>query len=354
MRVIYTIDELSSYLRDLYHDDLEALTSAPLLIDRFLEAAVEVDVDAVFDGSEILFGGVMEHVEEAGVHSGDSACVVPPPTISEEAHKRILTYTEDLARALAVRGLLNIQYAVRGDEVFVLEANPRASRTVPFISKATGVPLAKVATRVMMGTTIDELRAEGMVPGRLEQHFVAVKEAVMPWNRFPAQDTILGPEMRATGEVMGIGRDTATAYAKSLAAAGHRVPSTGTVFFSLADRDKTDGVAVAEAFVDFGFRLLATQGTWQFLTERGIPAAAVDKVGDGPWDPVRLIAEGKVDLVINTPRGRRARGDGRLIRQASLAGGIPCVTTLPGALALVDSLGATEVTEVKSLQEYHT
>ncbi len=359
MRVVFTVDELTGYLRGLYGAGPGAeveLDEAPVLIDRFLEAATEVDVDAVYDGAELLIGGIMEHVEAAGVHSGDSACVVPPPTLTEAAQKTIVAHTEALADGLGVRGLLNIQFAVRGDDVFVLEANPRASRTVPFISKATGVPLAKVAARVMMGATIAELRASGLVPDHAaDREFVAVKEAVLPWKRFPEMDTVLGPEMRATGEVMGIAADLGTAYAKSLLAAGHEVPASGTVFLSLADRDKEMGLEAARTFTEVGYRLLATEGTAAFLARHGLPASHVDKVGEGVWDPVRLLGEGKIDLVVNTPRGERARGDGALIRRAANASGVPCVTTVQGGVAVARSLrsGPEKVHDVCSLQEHH-
>ncbi|NQV07992.1 carbamoyl-phosphate synthase large subunit, partial [bacterium] len=358
MRVVYAVDELAGYLRELHGaapgSEVD-LSSAPVLIDRFLEAAAEVDVDAVFDGVELLVGGIMEHVEEAGVHSGDSACVVPPMSISAAAQEEILRHTEALARGLGVVGLINIQFAVRSDEVFVLEANPRASRTVPFISKATGVPIAKVATRVMMGASIEALRLEGLVADRPTAGFVAVKEAVMPWNRFPDDDNVLGPEMRATGEVMGIAGDFGTAYAKALLAAGHRIPSSGTVFYSLADSDKRAGLVGARRFAELGFRILATLGTARFLADEGIAATHVDKVGEGTWDPVRLIEEGKVDMVVNTPRGRRARGDGRLIRRAARRAGIPCVTSVGGGIAVATSLQSDRdgVLAVSSLQERH-
>jgi carbamoyl-phosphate synthase large subunit len=349
MRVIYAVEDLAAYLNGLEEGQ------APLLIDRFLEAATEVDVDAVFDGRELLVGGIMEHVEEAGIHSGDSACVVPPPGVSEIAQKRMLDHTGELAQALGVRGLLNVQFAVRGDEVFVLEANPRASRTVPFISKAIGVPLAKVAARVMLGASLEELRAEGRLPSPQPGAFVAVKEPVLPWERFPEADAVPGPEMRATGEVMGIAVDVGTAYAKALLAAGHALPTGGTVFLSLADRDKLAGLDVARSFVELGLRLLATEGTARLLAANSLPAVAVDKVGEGPWDPLRLISGDMVQMVVNTPRGRRARGDGRLIRRAALAHGIPCITTLAGARAVVDSMssGAGGVVQVRSLQDWH-
>ena len=285
MRVIYSYDELSEYLTDLYGSAANSdLTEAPLLIDRFLEAATEVDVDAVFDGHELLVGGIMEHVEEAGVHSGDSACITPPPTLSEEASKQIMTAVEELARALEVRGLINIQFAVKGNEAFVLEVNPRGSRTVPFISKASGIPLAKVAARVMMGATLEQLRAEGVLIEPGARDFVAVKEAVLPWDRFPEEDIVLGPEMRSTGEVMGIGPDVGVAYAKALLAAGHVLPSSGTVFLSLADRDKPMGLAAAQAFTMLGFKLVATRGTARFLSHHAIHADVVSKVGEGPDD----------------------------------------------------------------------
>ncbi|HKX74939.1 MAG TPA: carbamoyl-phosphate synthase large subunit [Acidimicrobiia bacterium] len=356
MRVVYSYDELSDYLQDLYGNVADAdLTGAPLLIDRFLEAATEVDVDAIFDGHELVVGGIMEHVEEAGVHSGDSACVTPPPTLSEEATKEILRVTDELARALSVRGLINVQFAVKGNEVFVLEANPRASRTVPFISKASGIPLAKVAARVMMGATLEQLRAEGMVTAADHRDFVAVKEAVLPWDRFPEEDIVLGPEMRSTGEVMGIGPDVGVAYAKALLAAGHVLPSRGTVFLSLADKDKPMGLAVAQAFAMLGFRLLATRGTARFLSHHAIAAEVVNKVGEGPDDSRHRIEAGEINLVINTPRGGRARWDGRLIRHTARRFDVPCVTTIAGALAVARSLrsGPLALRRPRSLQEWH-
>jgi carbamoyl-phosphate synthase large subunit len=354
MRVIYSYDELSSYLSDLY-ENFPELTDAPLLIDRFLEAATEVDVDAIFDGHETLIGGIMEHVEEAGVHSGDSACVIPPPTLTEEAQKQIILATEELARALEVRGLINIQFAVKGDDAFVLEANPRGSRTVPFVSKAIGIPMAKVAARVMMGATLEQLRQEGLVPERSRGGFVAVKEAVMPWDRFPEEDIVLGPEMRSTGEVMGVGADVGVAYAKALLAAGHILPDRGTVFLSFADRDKPTGLAVAQAFTMLGFQLVATPGTAKYLRHHAVAAGVVDKVGEGPDDARRRIEAGEVNLVINTPRGGRARSDGRLIRHTARRYDVPCVTTIAGALAVARSLrsGPGAIRRPRSLQEWH-
>ncbi len=359
MRIIYSVEELSAYLSDLYGaapgGEVD-LSASPLLIDRFLESAVEVDVDAVYDGVDLYVGGVMEHVEEAGVHSGDSACVVPPPTLTQDTIDRITEITRALAEGIGVRGLINIQFAVRGSDVYVLEANPRASRTVPFISKATGVPLAKVATRVMLGETLEDLRAAGVVPATTPQPgFTAVKEAVLPWRRFPGEDTVLGPEMRATGEVMGTGPGASVAYAKALAGAGHSVPSSGSAFISLADRDKPRGVEVAATLAEAGFRLYATHGTAGHLARHGIPSTHVDKVGEGAYDPVRLIEDGTIGLVVNTPAGGKARGDGRLIRLAANRSGIPCVTTAEGGLAVARSIVAAAAGgfDVTSLQDLH-
>src|SRR5919106_903392 len=254
-------------------------STRPALIDRFLEDATEVDVDALRDGDgEVLIGGVMEHIEEAGVHSGDSACAIPPPTLTPPVVATIETYTRALANALDVRGLLNVQYAVKGDDVFVLEANPRASRTVPFVSKATGAPLAKLAARVMLGATLADLRAEGMrvpTPGGGNGGHVAVKEAVLPFDRFPEVDTILGPEMRSTGEVMGIDRSFGLAFTKSQAAAGNQLPVGGTVFLSLADRDKRAGLTAARLLAELGFSLVATTGTAAALQAEGIRVDAI-------------------------------------------------------------------------------
>ena len=360
MRIISSPPELVEYLEEIaapVQGEPIDFAKSPLLIDRFLEGATEVDVDAIYDGTELYVGGIMEHVEEAGVHSGDSTCVIPPPTLDPVAQQHILEHTEALARGLHVLGLLNIQFAVRGDAVFVLEANPRASRTVPFVSKATGVPLAKVATRVMMGESLDELRRGGLLRGRghPDPAYAAVKVAVLPWGRFPAEDTILGPEMRSTGEVMGIARTVGTAYAKALLAAGIEIPDTGTLFLSLADSDKQGGLNTARIFADLGFRILATFGTAAALTAAGIPASHVDKVGEGQWDPIRLIENGLIDIVINTPRGRRARGDGALIRRAATRHYVPCITTLQGGHAVALSLrsGHDALYEVEPLQGHY-
>jgi carbamoyl-phosphate synthase large subunit len=331
----------------------------PVLIDRFLEDAIEVDVDALRDATgDVVIGGVMEHVEEAGVHSGDSACAIPPPTLPHSVIEVIEGYTRSIADALDVRGLLNVQYAVKQGQVFVIEANPRASRTVPFVAKATGVPLAKVAARVMAGATLAELRQEGLLREPVRGGHVSVKEAVLPFNRFPDVDTILGPEMRSTGEVMGIDATFGLAFAKSQIAAGDKLPEGGGVFLSLADRDKTGGVLAARRFAELGFSLVATSGTAAFLEEHGIAVdQVVAKVGedhDGPT-AVDLIASGKVDLVVNTPRGSGPRADGAYIRVAAGVHRIPCITTVAAAIAAANGMAdwAEHELHVRTLQEFH-
>ncbi len=330
----------------------------PALIDRFLEDATEVDVDAIRDrNGEVIVGGVMEHIEEAGIHSGDSACAIPPPTLPGSIVHVIEEYTRALADALDVVGLCNVQYAVKDGSVYVIEANPRASRTVPFVSKATGVPLAKVAARVMLGATHEELRAEGLVRPPAEGQHVAVKEAVLPFNRFPEVDTILGPEMRSTGEVMGIDRSFGMAFGKSQAGAGNRLPTRGTVFMSLADRDKELGVRIAQRFVELGLSIVATAGTASAFEAEGVPVdTVVAKVGEPVGvDAVDLISSGKVGLVINTPRGSGPRADGMHIRRAALAHKVACLTTVAAGAAAVAGIAEELEREpdVRSLQEYH-
>ncbi|HZM30210.1 MAG TPA: carbamoyl-phosphate synthase large subunit [Acidimicrobiales bacterium] len=351
--------------------------SRPVLVDRFLEDATEVDVDALRDHTgEVVIGAVMEHVEEAGVHSGDSACSIPPHSLSDETVAVIEDYTRRLADALDVRGLLNVQYAVkrgpsdRGSganaQVFVIEANPRASRTVPFVAKATGVPLVKVAARVMVGATLAELRAEGLLRDAVSGH-IAVKEAVLPFNRFPDADTVLGPEMRSTGEVMGVDRTFGLAFGKAQNSAGDRLPEGGTVFVSLADRDKPAGVSAAARFVELGFAIAATDGTADHLERHGIPVVQrVAKVmsedeqtpppsPDGRPTAVDLISTNQVALVVNSPRGRGARADGAYIRRAANVHRIPCLTTAAAALAAAESSvdRSRHDLRVRTLQEYH-
>ena len=314
----------------------------PVLVDRFLEDAVEVDVDAVRDrAGEVLIAGIMEHVEQAGVHSGDSACALPPQTLSAPVIDALERHTRAIADALEVIGLVNVQYAVKDEVVYVIEANPRASRTVPFVAKATGIPLAKVAARVMVGDLLADLRGAGLFgpgapgPGGVKR-YVSVKEAVLPFSRFEGVDTLLGPEMRSTGEVMGVGTTFGLAFAKSQIAAGTALPSAGTVFLSLADRDKDAGLQAAKGFAELGFTLAATSGTAAFLEGNGLSVGiTVAKVGEaGPAaDAVDLITSGQVQLVVNTPRGRGPQADGVHIRNAALRSGVPCLTTVAAARA---------------------
>ena len=355
MEIVYTDRELERYLARA----TQAGSDRPVLVDRFLEGAIEVDVDAVSDGREVFVGAVMEHIEEAGVHSGDSSCTIPPVTLSDQELDEVERLTRVLAEALQVRGLLNVQFAVKDERVWVLEANPRASRTVPFVSKATGVPLAKVAARVLVGDRLADLRTEGVVPS-VPSHYrhlrhVAVKAAVLPFGRFPGVDTVLGPEMRSTGEVMGIARGLGVALAKAQSGTGAALPEKGRLFVSVANRDKRAMVFPVKRLVDLGFEVVATRGTAALLARSGIEVSCVAKVSEGHPNAADLIAAGRVDLVINTPFGREPRSDGAAIRTAAAAAGIPCVTTLQGVYAAVQGIEALRGSgeEPRSLQEYH-
>jgi len=335
--------------------------SRAILLDSFLEDAVEVDVDAVRDLlGEVYVAGVMEHVEEAGVHSGDSACALPTQSLSEAVLAVLAEYTERIAHALGVVGPLNVQFAVKDEEVYVLEANPRASRTVPFVAKATGVALAQVAVRVMLGDSLAQQRARGLVPATTPRpDYVSVKEAVLPFSRFPGVDTVLGPEMRSTGEVMGIGESFGIAFAKSQLAAGTRLPDRGQVFFSLADRDKVAGLELARRLAALGFKLAATVGTAGFLRSNDVTVdTLVGKVGLGDLgvDAVKLIASGEIDMVVNTPSGSRARSDGAAIRTACVGHGVACVTTLSAGFAAAKGIADTRAKgwRVRPLQELHS
>jgi carbamoyl-phosphate synthase large subunit len=364
MQIVYEEEGLERYLREA----VQAAPDQPILVDRFLEGAIEIDVDAVFDGHEIFVGGVLEHIEEAGVHSGDSACTLPPITLGKGQVEEIRRVTEGIARGLDVRGLINVQYALKDDVLWCIEANPRASRTVPFVSKATGVPLAKVAARVMAGETLAALRADGLVPARdavqgPRPKHIAVKEAVLPFDRFPGVDALLGPEMRSTGEVMGIDHDFGAAFAKSQAGTGSMVlPAPGTdaagrrtqVFVSVANRDKRAIVFPVMRLIDLGFEVVATAGTAEVLERVGIPVTVVRKVSDGSNEIIDRIESGVVGLVLNTPFGSGTRGDGYAIRQAAVTNGVPCITTLSGILAAVHGVQAVKAGrfQVHSLQEY--
>jgi carbamoyl-phosphate synthase large subunit len=327
-----------------------------IFLDRFLENAVEVDVDALCDGHEVWIGGIMQHVEEAGVHSGDSACVLPPHSLGEEMLEQIRAATRDIALGVGVVGLLNVQYAVHEGRLYVIEANPRASRTVPFVSKAIGRPLAKLACRIMLGEQIADLGLPTAREGLGFGEHVSVKEAVLPFDRFDGSDSLLGPEMRSTGEVMGIARDFPTAFAKAQAAAGSPLPSGGTAFITVTDGDKPGVFAVAQILHDNGFRILATRGTAEAIARMGVPVQTINKIGEGSPHVVDWIARGDVELIVNTPTGSGARTDGWEIRRAAIAHGIPCLTTLSAgvsaarAIAQAVKLGEPEVL---SLQELH-
>jgi carbamoyl-phosphate synthase large subunit len=323
-----------------------------IYLDRFLENAIEIDVDALCDGEEVRIGALMQHVEEAGVHSGDSACVIPAMSLGPEMVAQVEEATERIALRLGVVGLINVQLAVFGDEeLYVLEANPRASRTVPFASKAVGVPLAKVACRLMLG---ERLRNTGPEAPLVPPH-VSVKEAVLPFGRIPRADALLGPEMKATGEVMGIASDYPAAFGKAQAAAGAGLPAGGTVFISVTDGDKPAATQLAASLHDLGFEILATRGTAQAIRRMGVPVERIKKLSEGSPNVVERIDVGEVDLVINTPTGSGARADGYEIRRAAIARGIPCITTMSGASAAQRAIRALRSGEpaVRSLQELH-
>jgi carbamoyl-phosphate synthase large subunit len=346
MEICYSSEDLASYLEANVKADQEH----PLLLDRFLESAIEVDVDALADGEDVHVGGIMQHVEEAGVHSGDSACVVPPLSLGEEMLEEIRETTRRIALELGVVGLINVQYGIAGGKLYVIEANPRASRTVPFVSKATGTPLAKLAARLMLGERLAEMDLPEPPAGH-----VSVKEAVLPFARFAGVDSVLGPEMKSTGEVMGIAADFPTAFAKAQAAAGVTLPSEGAVFITVTDTDKPAATQIAARFHDLGFEVIATGGTAQSIASMGVPATRINKLGEGSPNVVDLIRERRCDLVINTPTGSGARADGQAIRTAAVRHGIPCVTTMTGASAAARAIAAQKQREapVVSLQEIH-
>jgi carbamoyl-phosphate synthase large subunit len=346
MEICYSSEDLAAYLEANVKADQEH----PLLLDRFLENAIEVDVDALADGESVHVGGIMQHVEEAGVHSGDSACVIPPLSIGAEMLEEIRATTERIALELGVVGLINIQYAIAGGRLRVIEANPRASRTVPFVSKATGTPLAKVAARLMLGEQLAHLELRKPPSG-----YVSVKEAVLPFARFAGVDSVLGPEMKSTGEVMGIAADFPTAFAKAQSAAGVKLPTEGAVFITVTDVDKPAATQLATRFHELGFEVVATAGTAQAITAMGIPVTRIAKLAEGSPNVVDLIRERRCDLVINTPTGSGARADGHAIRTAAVRHGIPCVTTMTGASAAARAIAAQKKGEatVLSLQEVH-
>jgi carbamoyl-phosphate synthase large subunit len=347
MDIIYDDNALNEYITEA----IEASPKNPILIDKFIEDALEVEVDALCDGEEVVIGGIMEHIEEAGVHSGDSACALPPISLDNRVIEKVKNYTRKIALALGVVGLTNIQYAVKDNIVYVLEANPRASRTVPFVSKASGLPLAKIAAKLMVGRKLRELN----IKENLELKHVAVKEAVFPFNKLPGVDPILAPEMKSTGEVMGIDYNFGIAYYKAELAAGMRLPATGTAFLSVKDRDKPKSVDVAKGLSELGFSILATKGTSEFLRNFGIETQTLLKTTEGRPNIVDFIINKEVDLIINTPRGKGPRKDGYEIRRAAIEHNVPYITTIPAALAAVKSGKALRegTMTMKPIQEYH-
>jgi carbamoyl-phosphate synthase large subunit len=349
MAIVFDGAALDRYMLgavDVSHD-------RPVLIDRFLEDAFEFDVDAVADASgAVVIGGIMEHIEEAGIHSGDSSCVVPPFMVADRHLVTIREYTRRIARRLEVVGLMNIQYAIKDDVVYVLEVNPRSSRTVPFISKATGVPLARVAARVSTGRTLAEL---GLVED-LRPAGVFVKSPVFPFVRFPGVDTILGPEMKSTGEVMGSADSFGAAFAKAMIGAGQRLPDQGRVFISVNDGDKPTALPIARDLAGLGFSLAATRGTAAFLRAQGLEVEEMYKVNEGRPHVADHLVNRSIDLVINTPLGRESFFDDRAVRRAATMAGVPCITTLTGATAAVRAIRSQreQALSVRSLQDFYT
>ena len=347
MVICYDDDELKTYMAKA----VDASPDHPVLIDKFLEDAIEVDVDCIADGETVVVGGYMEHIEEAGIHSGDSACAIPPISLTPEIIDELRRQTHALAREFEVKGVMNVQYAIRDGAVYVLEVNPRASRTIPFVSKVIGVSLANLATKVMMGVTLKEL---GFTEEVAVDH-VAVKEAVFPFSRFPGVDATLSPEMKSTGEVMGIDSSFPMAFAKAQLGAGQELPTSGTVFISVRDRDKRHIVQLAMKFAEMGFKILATAGTAHAIRRMDVPVEEVKKVSEGRPNIIDCMKNGGVNLIINTPSGKIGRRDEVLMRSSAIAYSVPLVTTLSAAEATIGAIDALRKQDfrVKSLQEFH-
>jgi carbamoyl-phosphate synthase large subunit len=346
MEIVHQASDLERYMREA----VKVSNDSPVLIDRFLNDATEVDVDAVSDGKEVLIGGIMEHIEEAGVHSGDSACSLPPFSLTPELQQELKQQTIAMAKALDVVGLMNVQFAIQDGTVYVLEVNPRASRTVPYVSKATGLELAKIAARCMVGKSL----AEQGVKGEVVPPYYSVKEAVFPFIKFPGVDTILGPEMKSTGEVMGVGNTFAEAFVKSQLAAGVRLPNKGKIFISVRDGDKPKVVDIARDLQQMGFQLTATRGTAAVLAAAGIPVAAVNKVAEGRPHIVDMIKNHEIVLIINTVgENRRAIQDSWSIRNAALQTRVTYYTTLAGARAACLGIGQMHEMQVYAVQSLH-
>jgi carbamoyl-phosphate synthase large subunit len=346
MEIVYDDEALDHYMQTA----VEATPDRPILVDKFLEEAIEVDVDAISDGDTVVIGGVMEHIEEAGIHSGDSTCVLPAHTLVPQTLDEIRRATKALAKELGVIGLMNVQFAVKDDRVYVLEVNPRASRTVPFVSKAIGVPLAKLAAKVMCGLKLVDLGfTEEVVPP-----YFSVKVPVFPFSKFPGVDVLLGPEMRSTGEVMGIDADLGLAFVKAYQAAGLKLPKSGRVFVSVKNSDKRAIIPEARALAALGYEIFATDGTWRALKSHGIAVQRVNKVHEGRPHIVDRIKNREIDLVLNTPYGKQQRVDDSSIRAAAVTAGIGCITTRAGISAVVSALAAMHRGdyEVRSIQEH--
>jgi carbamoyl-phosphate synthase large subunit len=348
-------------IRQYMTSAIEYSQERPVLIDHFLEDATECDVDALCDGDDVVIAGIMQHIEEAGIHSGDSSCVLPSVDLTADVKDTIRRYTHALAKALTVRGLVNIQYAIQRGTVYVIEVNPRASRTVPYVSKATGIPLAKMASRIMIGRKLAQLLPEytgtGVRAGQdldTGSHFF-VKSPVFPWGKFPGVDTVLGPEMKSTGEVMGVADNFGEAFAKAQIAAGQLLPTQGTVFLSVNDHDKEGAVELARSFQNMGFRLVATQGTAKVLEDAGLQPERVYKVQEGRPNVVDLIKGGRIQLIINTPRGQDTFFDEKAIRRAAVLARIPTITTLAAARAASEGIEAIQrgTLNVIALQTLH-
>ncbi|SUB37023.1 carbamoyl-phosphate synthase large subunit [Pasteurella multocida] len=346
MQIVYNVDELQRYMREA----VSVSNDSPILLDHFLNNAIEVDVDCICDGAEVVIGGIMQHIEQAGIHSGDSACSLPPYSLSQEVQDEIRRQTAEMAFALGVKGLMNVQFAVQDGVIYVLEVNPRASRTVPFVSKATGRPLAKIAARVMAG---ESLKAQG-IQGEVIPPFYSVKEAVFPFIKFPGVDTVLGPEMRSTGEVMGVGTTFAEAFLKAQLGANERIPKTGKVFLSVNDADKPRLLPIARQLQESGYGLCATLGTAKFLREHGVAVQIINKVREGRPNIVDAIKNGEIAMVINTVSGlAETVTDGHAIRRSALQQKVFLQTTLAGAEALAGSVEYLADSEVYSLQDLH-
>ncbi|MEE4161064.1 MAG: ATP-grasp domain-containing protein, partial [Woeseiaceae bacterium] len=345
MEVVHSDEDLAAYMDAA----INVSNSSPVLLDRFLDLATEVDVDCICDGENVLIGGIMEHIEQAGVHSGDSGCSLPPFSLSEELQQELVRQVIKLAKGLNVVGLMNTQFAIQNNVVYLLEVNPRASRTVPFVSKAVGVPLAKIAARVMVGETLEK---QGVLEQRTPEYF-SVKEAVFPFVKFPGADPILGPEMKSTGEVMGVGRTFGEAYAKAQLASGVTLPRQGVALISVRERDKEGAVALARLLVSCGFDIVATHGTAKALAEAGVSCRRANKVREGRPHIVDMIKNGEIDFIVNTTEGKQAILESRSIRAEAVRKGVTYYTTLGAAVATCEAIAHIDDSDVNRLQDLH-